>query len=487
MAQKPDIQAVWLDPHGLIPEPAARMFANLGWRITVVRMLEELGDAARAADAVVLRVARDLSILEDARGELRRAGLSCTLVCRLDSGALSLAAAVSRAGVEQIVGADDWSEASWNQIARSLGAPATPSARARPQPVFADAASRALLDMARRVGAAGVTALVLGPTGAGKEVLARLLHEASPRAEGPFRALNCAAMPEHLVEDILFGHEKGAFTGAIRDHAGLFEQAQGGTLFLDEIGEMPVLLQSKLLRVLQEREITRLGGHAPVPVDVRIVAATNRDLRRAIAERAFREDLYYRIATFQLRVSPLSSRPGDILPLAARFLAEQPCPDGAWVLTPDAQTRLLSHPWPGNIRELQNVVLRATVVCQGACIEARHLLFDAWDASPGADTAALPSPGVATASSVPRPEDTWMPVGQPVSGLPPVLPGAWPAMAASDLHSATQFHEHRVIMAALAACATRTEAARRLGISDRTLRYKLARLRDVGLMPAVTD
>jgi len=202
-------------------------------------------------------------------------------------------------------------------------APAEPGVR---NAVFVDPASRHLLALAQRVAQAEVTTLLVGPTGAGKEVLARVLHEASPRARGPFVALNCAAMPEHLIEDLLFGHDKGAFTGAHRDHKGLFEQAQGGTLFLDEIGEMPVLLQSKLLRVLQERQLTRLGGQSTVALDVRVVAATNKDLRQAMAAREFREDLYYRIATFRLQLLALSERRGDILPLALQCLAEHARP-----------------------------------------------------------------------------------------------------------------------------------------------------------------
>ena len=211
-----------------------------------------------------------------------------------------------------------------------------------------------------------MTALLVGPTGSGKEVMARVLHEASARARGPFVALNCAAMPENLIEDMLFGHDKGAFTGAHRDQKGLFEQAQGGTLFLDEIGEMPMHLQSKLLRVLQERQLTRLGGQNTIQLNVRIVAATNKDLKQAIAEREFREDLYYRIATFRMRLLPLCERPGDIVPLAMQCLSQHD--HQAWRLHPQAQALLLQYPWPGNVRELEHVISRAAIkaLSQGA-------------------------------------------------------------------------------------------------------------------------
>jgi two-component system response regulator FlrC len=488
MIQKSDIRAVWLDPYGPLPAPATALFAALGWTVTTVRTLDALADAARAAEVVVVRLIDDASILQDARAELRQAGLALPMVCRLDAGALAMAGAVARAGIDHILGAADWSPAAWRSVSEALSRPARVAVRPRPAAaVFEDASSRLLLDLALRVGRAQVTALIVGPTGTGKEVLARVLHECSPRASGPFCALNCAAMPEQLVEDVLFGHEKGAFTGATRDHPGLFEQAHGGTLFLDEIGEMSFPVQSKLLRVLQEREVTRLGGQAPLSVDVRIVAATNKDLKRAIAAREFREDLYYRIATFQLRLLPLARRPGDILPLASRFLAEQARVGQAWILSPQAQARLLSYPWPGNVRELQNVMLRATVVCPGGYIEAAHLMFDSWDAAPEADDeSAQPfTPSFSEATHEPA-LDAPLASGA-ASGCPTVLPGTWAATAPGDLHSATKHNEHRVIMAALAECGTRTEAARRLGISARTLRYKLAQLRDIGLVPVLSD
>ena len=363
--------------------------------------------------------------------------------------------------------------------------------------VFVDPASRHLLALAQRVSAADVTTLLVGPTGAGKEVLARVLHESSNRRHGPFVAINCAAMPEQLIESQLFGHEKGAFTGAQRAHKGLFEQADGGTLFLDEIGEMPVHLQAKLLRVLQERQVVRLGSESTVPVNVRLVAATNRDLRQAIAQREFREDLYYRIATFRLRLLPLAQRPGDILPLAMQFVSQHPVPGvgkgAAWQITPEAQQMLTQYAWPGNVRELENVMRRAVVISADGIIGPGQLMFDDWlDAgeaepwpTPAASLSLPAAPAVSSAatavtmsaSSLPSLPST--PAAAPVALTPVQAPAA---MAVPDLQSATRHNELRIILATLAATRSRTEAAERLGISPRTLRYKLAQMRAQGLV-----
>ncbi len=373
--------------------------------------------------------------------------------------------------------------------ARSQMPPAAPVRRA----VFVDPASRNLLALAQRVSAADVTTLLVGPTGAGKEVLARVLHESSARRAGPFVAINCAVLPEQLIESQLFGHEKGAFTGALRTHKGLFEQADGGTLFLDEIGEMPFHLQAKLLRVLQERQVTRLGSETAVPVNVRLVAATNKDLRQAIALREFREDLYYRIATFRLRLLPLAQRPGDILPLALQFLSRHPSPAGEWQVTPEALQMLLQYTWPGNVRELENVMRRAVVISADGIVGPGQLMFDDWlDASEELpllpriqERASAPSPVVPSipvldaAMSQPTEADTSAAVPTPASATS--LAASVPEPVPADLHSASRHHEHRIILATLAATASRTEAAQRLGISPRTLRYKLAQLRAQGL------
>ena len=343
--------------------------------------------------------------------------------------------------------------------------------------VFVDPASQHLLALAKKVAQAEVTALLVGPTGAGKEVMARVLHEASPRARGPFVALNCAAMPENLIEDMLFGHDKGAFTGAHRDQKGLFEQAQGGTLFLDEIGEMPMHLQSKLLRVLQERQLTRLGGQSTIQLNVRIVAATNKDLKLAIAEREFREDLYYRIATFRLRLLPLCERPGDIIPLAVQCLTQHD--QQAWRLHPQAQVMLLQYPWPGNVRELENVMRRAMVLCTDHHVTPDHLMFDDWLTCTAPAALSQTLPVAATLNT----DHHDAPAAWKANIVAPVLTDNDPP---ADLQSAVRMNERQVIMATLANTPSKTEAAKRLGISPRTLRYKMAQLREhsLSLAPA---
>ncbi|WP_164155614.1 sigma-54 interaction domain-containing protein [Sandarakinorhabdus rubra] len=309
---------------------------------------------------------------------------------------------------------------------------------ARNAPVAADPASAALLALARRVGATPTPVLIEGATGTGKEGLARLVHDASPRRSGPFVAVNCAALPEAMVEATLFGHERGAFTGAHAAAPGLFRSANGGTLFLDEVAELPAAAQAKLLRVLQEREVLAVGATRPVPIDVRLVAAGNRDLAAEVAAGRFRADLYWRLAVFPLRTLPLAERPADILAIAAHWLLRRAEAGGLvpWLL-PCARAALLAHDWPGNVRELGNVLDRALVLADSPAISARQLMID-------------PAPGRATPLR---------------SAVEQALPGQVRAA------------EAEVIARALAASPNRRAAARRLGISERTLRYKLARSR----------
>jgi transcriptional regulator with PAS, ATPase and Fis domain len=223
---------------------------------------------------------------------------------------------------------------------------------------------RDLYSLIGRAGSSDITVLLQGESGTGKELVARAIHDTSSRGTGPFIPVNCAAVPESLIESELFGHERGAFTGAEERRLGTFEQAEGGTIFLDEIGDMALPLQTKLLRVLQEREIQRVGGNARIPVDVRIIAATNRDLRSAIAAGAFREDLYYRVAVFPVRVPPLRERREDISLLVAHFLrkytnSNRPEP---LALAPATEKVLMDYPWPGNVRELENAIQRAVLI-----------------------------------------------------------------------------------------------------------------------------
>jgi two-component system response regulator FlrC len=246
-----------------------------------------------------------------------------------------------------------------------------------PSMVAQDPSSLALLELARRVAASDATILLTGESGVGKEVYARYIHQHSVRAKGPFVAVNCAAIPENLLESVLFGHEKGAFTGASSPQPGKFEQANGGVLLLDEISELPINLQAKLLRVLQEREVERVGGRTMLTLDVRVIAATNRDLSTWVAEGRFREDLYYRLNVFPLEIPPLRSRPADIPALAKHFLKrhEQATGRSGFAFTGAALAELTGYDWPGNIRELGNVVQRAMILAPGANIGPEHLML----------------------------------------------------------------------------------------------------------------
>jgi DNA-binding NtrC family response regulator len=248
-----------------------------------------------------------------------------------------------------------------------------------------------------RVAGSDATVLVTGESGTGKELVARALHAASNRAAGPFVAVNCAAIPEDLLESELFGHERGAFTGAIARKVGRFERANGGTLFLDEIGDMSLVLQAKILRALQEREIERLGGEERIRLDVRVVAATHRDLPSLIASGEFREDLFYRLAVVRLHLPPLRERPGDVRALALHYAARFAREHGRAVdsLADEALRRLEAHGWPGNVRELRNVMERAALIAPGTIILPEHLQVDAAPAAePAGPVETLPGYGV---------------------------------------------------------------------------------------------
>src|SRR5580692_6186226 len=246
------------------------------------------------------------------------------------------------------------------------GRPVVPFSPRASALVFEDVKSKALLERMHLIGPSTANVLVTGETGTGKELIARHLHKLSPRADGPFVAVNCGAFSESLVESELFGHEKGAFTGAFCAKPGWFEAANGGTLFLDEIGDLPLSMQVKLLRVLQEREIVRLGSRRSIPIDVRVLAATNVHLQDAVAAGHFREDLFYRLNVVHLAVPTLRDRPGDILPLARYFIEEyrNRLGYGPVDIEPRAERKLLEHSWPGNIRELENVIHYALLVCR---------------------------------------------------------------------------------------------------------------------------
>ena len=240
-----------------------------------------------------------------------------------------------------------------------------------------DNATFTLLELARRVAQTDVTVFINGPTGTGKEVLSKFIHHHSERKDQPFVAINCAAIPENMLEAILFGHEKGAFTGASTANKGIFRAADGGTLMLDEISEMPIGLQSKLLRVLQEKSVTPIGAQTDIPVDVRVIATTNRDMAAEIQQGRFREDLYYRLNVFPLGTTSLAERPGDILPISTVLLHRHSAglESIPW-LDEGAATALCAHQWPGNVRELENVLQRALVLMSGSTITMHEIVMD---------------------------------------------------------------------------------------------------------------
>ncbi|MBD2837632.1 sigma-54-dependent Fis family transcriptional regulator [Pseudomonas sp. JM0905a] len=333
-------------------------------------------------------------------------------------------------------------------------------------PVALEPASRQLLELAARVARSDSTVLISGESGTGKEVLAQYIHQQSTRANGPFIAINCAAIPDNMLEATLFGHEKGAFTGAIASAPGKFELADGGTILLDEISEMPLALQAKLLRVLQEREVERVGARRPISLDIRVLATTNRDLAGEVAAGRFREDLYYRLSVFPLAWRPLRDRPADIQPLAERLLAKhvKKMNHAAVRFSAEALAALLAHAWPGNVRELDNAVQRALILQQGGVIRPHDLCL----------TAPI---GMAIAPAAPA--FAAMPVSAPVVPLPTA---AAPAEAPSALGDDLRRHEFQMIIDTLRSeRGRRKEAAERLGISPRTLRYKLAQMRDAGM------
>ncbi|KHT62914.1 ATPase AAA [Photobacterium gaetbulicola] len=305
-----------------------------------------------------------------------------------------------------------------------------------------------VLQMAHRAAQTDATVLITGESGTGKEVLARYVHDNSPRSTGPFVAINCAAIPESMLEAVLFGHIKGAFTGATHSQAGKFEEANGGTLLLDEIGEMPPALQAKLLRVLQERQVERLGSHRSIALDIRVIAATNVDLQQAVAERRFRQDLYYRLDVLPLQWPPLRDRREDILPLAEHFIRKLNAGCMASCsLSPEAQQVLLRYSWPGNIRELENTIQRALVMRHGHWITAQDLMLN--------------------------------------DMLSTMVEGAITEVVEDAKHALKQSRknaEHQFILETLARFnGKRNDTAEALGMSTRALRYKIAAMREQGI------
>lgn len=503
------ISALWLDPFRPLSAANAQALAGAGLVVTTVSTLDALQaaltDEQAAYAMLVLGLGGDTSLLDDSAALLKACQPSLPVVCRTERRHLETAIASLHQGACHALAADDWSTNAWTQtigraraasqaaktiavnaaasaLSQAAASGTTPVAMAPAQEavrsvVFVDPISRNLLALAHRVALANVAVLIEGPTGSGKEVLSRVLHEASASANGPFIGFNCAAMPEHMIEDMLFGHEKGAFTGAVKDHRGLFEQAQGGTIFLDEIGELPLTLQAKLLRVLQERTLVRLGGERTIALDVRVVAATNKNLRESISQREFREDLYFRLSTFKLRVPALAERPGDILPIVARMLGRHGRNGQGWSVSPAAQSALLAYPWPGNVRELENVVQRAMVLCPDQQIDTQHLMFDDMSVESLLASGYQAPPAAVAPPAV----DLQLAQGVPANIQELLALAHEDDSADMPLQAAVKHNEHSLIRAALESSRSRIEAAEKLGISPRTLRYKLARLRDSSL------
>lgn len=415
------------------------------------------------------------------------------------------------------------------------------------EPIWADPSTGELLQLAAKVAASDATVMITGPSGSGKEVLSRYVHDQSPRAAGPFVAINCAAIPDTMLESTLFGYEKGAFTGAVQACPGKFEQAQGGTILLDEITEMDLNLQAKLLRVLQEKEVERLGGRKMIDLDVRVIATSNRDLKQAVAEHKFREDLYYRLNVFPLRWKPLKDRILDVAPLARYFLQRHATENSKAIpeLTPQALTALNAYSWPGNVRELENVMQRALILCDGVSVKPENLILDDFEGALGTSTTItgispnlyqeqVPEPAYQPqvpppvqpqvppqvppqfAPQVPSASASMAPNLPPQMSVPPQVPPQMPSQPASAFtatagrgvtgHSAAESvastmdmvrrqkiptslggelkqQEYQIILDALIDCrGNRQAVAEKLGISPRTLRYKIAKMREEGMI-----
>ncbi|WDE05152.1 sigma-54-dependent Fis family transcriptional regulator [Thalassomonas viridans] len=308
--------------------------------------------------------------------------------------------------------------------------------------VVSSAASRQVIQLALRAAQTNATVLISGESGTGKERLAQYLHDNSPRSSGPFVAFNCAAIPETMIESMLFGHSKGAYTGAVASQAGKFELANGGTLMLDEISEMPLPLQAKLLRVLQEREVERLGSNQKIKLDIRIIAATNKNLSQQVAQGLFREDLYYRLDVLPLSWPALRERRDDIIPLTEYFIGKY-APSPGYSICKSAKLALQSHHWPGNVRELENVIQRALIMARGMELQVADLM--------------LPTPNIPQAS--PQVEHN-----------------------AQGLESSKKHAEYQYVLETLKQFSGhKTKTAAALGVTPRALRYKMAAMREQGI------
>lgn len=383
-------------------------------------------------------------------------------IALIPSGDIMAARRLGELGVRNVVGYSETTDGFQSSLIQDILSLARdpnrwPSSRSTRKPrtekravIFADEKSKSMLELVRRLAGFDVSTLLSGESGVGKEVVAKILHDQSPRRSRPFIALNCAAIPENLVESILFGHVKGAFTGAHQDQEGVFEQAHGGVLFLDEVGELPLHTQPKLLRVIQEQKLCRVGGSKSLDIDVRVVSATNRDLNIMVSNREFRQDLLYRLNSFHLSIPPLRDRPLDLEALAVHFSGSNACAGRVMQLSPDALRCLLAHDWPGNVRELENVISRAKVVADTNIICEEHILLDA------------------SVSSLPT-SQTDLEISRKVA-----------PQVADSLANTKESAEWLAIQDALATTSSKADAAKALGISPRTLRHKIQKQNERG-------
>ena len=428
---------------------AVKMAMSAGAKVSHVETIEAATHALRAgqgADLLMVDYELDIAGLI-ATNEAERIRVP-VVACGVNAGASGAAASI-RAGAKEFIPLPPDAQL----IAAVLAAVADDN---RPM-VVRDPSMQAVIGMADQIAPSDASILITGESGVGKEVIARYVHQKSRRASKPFISVNCAAIPDNLLESELFGHEKGAFTGAVARRIGKFEEANGGTLLLDEISEMDARLQAKLLRALQEREIDRVGGAKPVKVDIRILATSNRDLAQAVKDGTFREDLLYRLNVVNLRLPSLRERPGDVLALAEFFIRKYAAANGApeRPLSAEARRRLALHSWPGNVRELENAMHRAVLLASGPEIEETAIR---------------------------------LPDGQPLSGGDPLARTVQAASLAAEtanrsfVGQTVSAMEQQLIIDTLQHCfGNRTHAATILGISIRTLRNKLKEYTEAGI------
>jgi len=428
---------------------AVKMAMSAGAKVSHVETIAQATHALRAgqgADLLMVDYELDICGLIQAN-EAERIRVP-VVACGVNADPTSAAAAI-RAGAKEFIPLPPDAEL----IAAVLAAVADDN---RPM-VVRDPSMQAVISMADQIAPSDASILITGESGVGKEVIARYVHQKSRRVSKPFISVNCAAIPENLLESELFGHEKGAFTGAVARRIGKFEEANGGTLLLDEISEMDGRLQAKLLRAVQEREIDRVGGTKPVKIDIRILATSNRDLAQAVKEGTFREDLLYRLNVVNLRLPPLRERPGDVLALAEFFVKKYAAANGMpeRPLSAESKRRLALHRWPGNVRELENAMHRAVLLASGPEIEETAIR---------------------------------LPDGQPLSGGDPLARTAQAASLAAETTSrgfvgqTVATMEQQLIIDTLEHClGNRTHAANILGISIRTLRNKLKEYTEAGV------